>query len=345
MVFKDRNEATNVKILICFTFWAWTFSLTSEFSCFSMCQHTEFKVHLSSQRLIKWLSIYTVAPRSPAVSKVPPTFHECGVGPAVVVEVRAMDVPQAVLSQLRGVAQTLKDGVHETLEIRDTIQTQLLVSAGQSEKRWAGDTYCVPQVPQSHQALRTLVLFKENERRSHSCLGLTAREQHTAREQQSSCEGSKKPSEQSPNLTLTTRSISAFNICIILTTSTSNKVIFCLPSDCVKEGTMNIVITRFHMEPFGLIMRPRQPYGPNWVKMGHAQLWCAAKMNISSSWWTTWQAYDGRLRQCVSRDAEKSSTEILHNITWCCVKLFTTWVKYIHFWNIWYRRYCGCYHL
>lgn len=45
-----------------------------------------------------------------------PTFHERGVGPAVVVEVRAVDVPQAVIPQLGRVAQTLQDGVHETLE-------------------------------------------------------------------------------------------------------------------------------------------------------------------------------------------------------------------------------------
>lgn len=46
-----------------------------------------------------------------------PTFHESSVSPAVVVEVSAMDVSQAVVSQLGGVTQTLQDGVHETLEI------------------------------------------------------------------------------------------------------------------------------------------------------------------------------------------------------------------------------------
>lgn len=44
------------------------------------------------------------------------TFHESGVGPAVVVEVCAVDVHQAVVPQLLSVAQTLQDGVHETLE-------------------------------------------------------------------------------------------------------------------------------------------------------------------------------------------------------------------------------------
>lgn len=38
-----------------------------------------------------------------------PTFHEQRVSPAVVVEVAAMDVFQAVISQLGGVAQTLQD--------------------------------------------------------------------------------------------------------------------------------------------------------------------------------------------------------------------------------------------
>lgn len=36
-----------------------------------------------------------------------PTFHESGVGPTVVVEICAVDVPQAVISQLWSVAQTL----------------------------------------------------------------------------------------------------------------------------------------------------------------------------------------------------------------------------------------------
>jgi len=46
------------------------------------------------------------------------TFHERGVHRAVVVvvEVGAMDVPQAVVAQLRRVAQALQDGVHEALE-------------------------------------------------------------------------------------------------------------------------------------------------------------------------------------------------------------------------------------
>lgn len=44
------------------------------------------------------------------------TFHESGAGPAVVVEVCAVDVHQTVVPQLLSVAQTLQDGVHETLE-------------------------------------------------------------------------------------------------------------------------------------------------------------------------------------------------------------------------------------
>lgn len=43
------------------------------------------------------------------------TFHESSVGPAVVVEVRAVDVSQAVISQLGRVAETLQDRVHEAL--------------------------------------------------------------------------------------------------------------------------------------------------------------------------------------------------------------------------------------
>lgn len=45
------------------------------------------------------------------------TFHERHVG-AAVVEVWAMDVCQAVISQLGSVAQTLQDWVHETLQIK-----------------------------------------------------------------------------------------------------------------------------------------------------------------------------------------------------------------------------------
>lgn len=45
------------------------------------------------------------------------TFHEGCISPAVVVQVRAMDICQAVIPQLRSVAQTLQDGVHEALEI------------------------------------------------------------------------------------------------------------------------------------------------------------------------------------------------------------------------------------
>lgn len=54
------------------------------------------------------------APRP--VRESPPTFHESGVRVAVVVEVGAMDVRQAVISQLGSVAETLQDGIHETLE-------------------------------------------------------------------------------------------------------------------------------------------------------------------------------------------------------------------------------------
>lgn len=44
------------------------------------------------------------------------TFHEGCISPAVVVQVCAMDICQAVISQLRSIAQTLQDGVHEALE-------------------------------------------------------------------------------------------------------------------------------------------------------------------------------------------------------------------------------------
>lgn len=43
------------------------------------------------------------------------TLHESGLGPAVVVEVGAVRVPQTVVPQVRSVAQTLQDRVHETL--------------------------------------------------------------------------------------------------------------------------------------------------------------------------------------------------------------------------------------
>lgn len=48
------------------------------------------------------------------------TFHESSVGPAVVVEVRAVDVSQAVISQLGSVAETLQDRVHEALRTANT---------------------------------------------------------------------------------------------------------------------------------------------------------------------------------------------------------------------------------
>lgn len=46
------------------------------------------------------------------------TFHESCAGCAVVVvvEVSAVEVHQAVVSQLLSIAETLQDGVHETLE-------------------------------------------------------------------------------------------------------------------------------------------------------------------------------------------------------------------------------------
>lgn len=44
------------------------------------------------------------------------TFHEGGVGAAVVVKVSAVRVVQAVVSQAVCVAQTLQDTIHETLE-------------------------------------------------------------------------------------------------------------------------------------------------------------------------------------------------------------------------------------
>lgn len=96
-----------------------------------------------------------------------PTFHERRVGPAVVVEVRAVDVPQAVIPQLGRVAQTLQDGVHETLETgKKTVSSirngQSVLRVSESEVK---STHGVAQVPQPHQALRTLALFKQKGRR------------------------------------------------------------------------------------------------------------------------------------------------------------------------------------
>lgn len=50
-------------------------------------------------------------------SETRPTFHQGRVFPAGGPLVHVMDVPQTVVSQLRRVAQTLEDGVHEALEV------------------------------------------------------------------------------------------------------------------------------------------------------------------------------------------------------------------------------------
>lgn len=52
------------------------------------------------------------------------TFHERGVGAAVVVKVPAVQVVQAVISQAVCVAETLKDAVHEALQ--ETQQQELM---------------------------------------------------------------------------------------------------------------------------------------------------------------------------------------------------------------------------
>lgn len=44
------------------------------------------------------------------------TLHQRSFGPAVVVEVGAVRVTQTVVPQVMSVAQTLQNGVHETLQ-------------------------------------------------------------------------------------------------------------------------------------------------------------------------------------------------------------------------------------
>lgn len=65
---------------------------------------------------IKWLNIDRALHAVPREVESWSTFHQSSIRPAVVVEVYAMDVSQAVVSQLWGVTQTLQDWVHETLE-------------------------------------------------------------------------------------------------------------------------------------------------------------------------------------------------------------------------------------
>lgn len=71
-----------------------------------------------------------------------------------------MPVPQAVVPQLGSVTQTLKDGVHEALEgtQRHAEMSPTRLRSRRSALWTRGGTHRVAQVPQSHQALRTLVL-------------------------------------------------------------------------------------------------------------------------------------------------------------------------------------------
>lgn len=89
-----------------------------------------------------------------------PTFHESCLGLAVVVEVHAVDVPQAVVPQLRSVTQTLQDGVHEALQQHKherRLDAGLIGVESEHDERGV-ETYGVAQVLQTHQTLRTLVL-------------------------------------------------------------------------------------------------------------------------------------------------------------------------------------------
>lgn len=98
-------------------------------------------------------------------SEAHPTFHQARVAPAAGSLVRAMDVPQTVVSQLRRVAQTLKDGVHEALEEEHTRRRAQELRSGQRKPVGSrGDStegthaYRVAQVLQTHQTVRTLAL-------------------------------------------------------------------------------------------------------------------------------------------------------------------------------------------